>query len=119
VRIVICIDTDLSRSKTLCGKFSSRISSRRSSRIFCPLRALWSRLQPGFTPRVTSRSRTFASGPGPTRARVALSVSNGFACSSPPGPASRRAQVALTIHTASEGLLEFASAGSLPYVPGP
>jgi len=129
VRIVICIDTDLSRSKTLCGKFSSRISSRRSSRIFHPpslrlfgprvLRALWSRLQPGFTPRVTSRSRTFASGPGPTRARVALSVSNGFACSSPPGPASRRAQVALTIHTASEGLLEFASAGSLPYVPGP
>jgi len=131
VRIVICINTDLSRSKTLCGKFFEQdllasiftdfLPHPPSLRLFGPrvLRALWSRLQPGFTPRVTSRSRTFASGPGPTRARVALSVSNGFACSSPPGPASRRAQVALTIHTASEGLLEFASAGSLPYVPGP
>jgi len=51
VRIVICIDTDLSRSKTLCGKFSSRISSRRSSRIFCPTHHPLSCLALGFSAR--------------------------------------------------------------------
>ena len=51
MRIVICIDTDLSRSKTLCGKFSSRISSRRSSRIFCPTHHPLGCLALGFSAR--------------------------------------------------------------------
>ena len=131
MRIVICIDTDLSRSKTLCGKFSSRISSRRSSRIFCPTHhplsclalGFSARCGAGFSPALHRASHPahgpMLPGPVPTRARVALSVSNGFACSSLPGPAFRRAQVAHTIHPVSECLLEFASAGSLPCVPGP
>ena len=87
MRIVICIDTDLSRSKTLCGKFSSRISSRRSSRIFCPTHhplsclalGFSARCGAGFSPALHRASHPahglMLPGPVPTRARVALSVS--------------------------------------------
>ncbi len=91
-----------------------------SLRLFGPRvpRALWSRLQPGFTPRATSRSRTYSSGPPfpPGHGRPSL-CQNGVRSFVAPGPASRRAQVAQPIHPVSACHLRVCPGGDA--APGP